>query len=124
MYELIHEDEHLLVVHKPAGWLTIPDRAGNKDSLLGALEKRYGKVFVVRGKAPTTPRLGSRFHPTSSTGPPPTRQASMGTASGRDASAGTRTHQKSPKQMAVARANSTASVVPKCHQLRLRCSFA
>ncbi len=47
MYELIHEDEHLLVVHKPAGWLTIPDRAGNKDSLLGALEKRYGKVFVV-----------------------------------------------------------------------------
>ena len=46
-YELLHEDEHLLVVNKPAGLLTIPDRAGNKDSLLGALEKRYGKVFVV-----------------------------------------------------------------------------
>ncbi len=46
-YELIHEDEHLLVVSKPAGLLTIPDRAGNKDSLHGALEKRYGKVFIV-----------------------------------------------------------------------------
>lgn len=46
-YELIHEDEHLLVVNKPAGLLTIPDRAGNKDSLLGALERHYGKVFVV-----------------------------------------------------------------------------
>jgi 23S rRNA pseudouridine955/2504/2580 synthase/23S rRNA pseudouridine1911/1915/1917 synthase len=46
-YELLHEDDHLLVVNKPAGLLTIPDRAGNKDSLLGALERQYGKVFVV-----------------------------------------------------------------------------
>ncbi len=46
-YELIHEDEHLLVVNKPAGLLTIPDRAGNKDSLHAALERRYGRIFTV-----------------------------------------------------------------------------
>jgi 23S rRNA pseudouridine955/2504/2580 synthase/23S rRNA pseudouridine1911/1915/1917 synthase len=45
--ELIHEDEHLLVVNKPAGLLTIPDRFGNKESLQGALERRFGKVFIV-----------------------------------------------------------------------------
>ena len=46
-YELIHEDADLLVVHKPAGLLTIPDRTGTQPSLLGQLEKVYGKVFVV-----------------------------------------------------------------------------
>ncbi len=46
-YELLHEDEHLLVVNKPAGLLTIPDRAGNKNSLHGLLERKYGKVFIV-----------------------------------------------------------------------------
>lgn len=46
-YELIHEDEHLLVVSKPAGLLTIPDRSGNKDSLLEALNKAYGRVMTV-----------------------------------------------------------------------------
>ncbi len=46
-HTLLHEDEHLLVVHKPAGLLTIPDRFGNKDSLQAALEQDYGKVFVV-----------------------------------------------------------------------------
>lgn len=47
LYELLHEDEQLLVVSKPAGLLTIPDRFGNKNSLLAALERQYGKVFVV-----------------------------------------------------------------------------
>lgn len=46
-YELLHEDEHLLVVQKPAGLLTIPDRFGNKDSLLEALQRQYGAVFTV-----------------------------------------------------------------------------
>ncbi len=45
--DLLYEDEHLLVVNKPAGLLTIPDRSGNKNSLLGLLERRFGKVFVV-----------------------------------------------------------------------------
>ena len=46
-YKVLHEDDYLLVVHKPAGLLTIPDRFGNKDSLQAALENTYGKVFVV-----------------------------------------------------------------------------
>ncbi len=46
-YELIHEDEHLLVVNKPAGLLTIPDRTGSQDSLHAQLERQYGKVFIV-----------------------------------------------------------------------------
>lgn len=46
-YELLHQDDHLLVVGKPAGLLTIPDRFGNKDSLQNALERDFGKVFVV-----------------------------------------------------------------------------
>jgi len=46
-YELLYEDDHILVVNKPAGLLTIPDRFGNKDSLVSALERHYGKVFVV-----------------------------------------------------------------------------
>ncbi|MBL7796893.1 MAG: RluA family pseudouridine synthase [Saprospiraceae bacterium] len=46
-YELLFEDDLMLVVSKPAGLLTIPDRFGNKDSLLAALERDFGKVFVV-----------------------------------------------------------------------------
>ena len=46
-YELLHQDDHLLVVGKPAGLLTIPDRFCNKDSLQNALERDFGKVFVV-----------------------------------------------------------------------------
>ncbi|MCB0525442.1 MAG: RluA family pseudouridine synthase [Lewinellaceae bacterium] len=46
-YELLHEDEHLLVVSKPAGLLTIPDRSGKGESLHGALSQRFGKVFIV-----------------------------------------------------------------------------
>jgi len=46
-YTILHEDEHMLVVNKPPGLLTIPDRTGGKESLLGLLERRFGKVFVV-----------------------------------------------------------------------------
>ena len=46
-YELLHEDEDLLVVNKPAGLLTIPDRNGEKDSLHAQLERKYGTVFIV-----------------------------------------------------------------------------
>lgn len=46
-YELHYQDDLLLVVSKPAGLLTIPDRFGNKDSLQSALERDFGKVFVV-----------------------------------------------------------------------------
>lgn len=46
-YDLIYEDEHIIVVTKPAGLLTIPDRFGNKESLVAALQLKYGKVFIV-----------------------------------------------------------------------------
>lgn len=46
-HTILHQDEHLLIVHKPAGLLTIPDRSGNNDSLQAALERDFGKVFVV-----------------------------------------------------------------------------
>jgi 23S rRNA pseudouridine955/2504/2580 synthase/23S rRNA pseudouridine1911/1915/1917 synthase len=45
--DILHEDEHLIVVAKPAGLLTIPDRFGNKNSLSAMLERKYGKVFIV-----------------------------------------------------------------------------
>lgn len=47
-YELIHEDEHILVVNKPAGLLSIPDRfQTEKENLVGLLQKKYGQVMVV-----------------------------------------------------------------------------
>lgn len=46
-YELIYADDDILVVSKPAGLLTIPDRFGNKESLSAALQQKYGKVFIV-----------------------------------------------------------------------------
>lgn len=46
-YDLLYEDDQLLVVSKPAGLLTIPDRAGNQNSLVGALKEKYGKVLIV-----------------------------------------------------------------------------
>ncbi len=46
-YELIYKDDDLIVVGKPAGLLTIPDRFGNKDSLLEALQRDFGFVMTV-----------------------------------------------------------------------------
>ena len=46
-FTLLHADDHLLVVSKPAGLLTIPDRAGNQQSLLAALQREYGHVLTV-----------------------------------------------------------------------------
>jgi RluA family pseudouridine synthase len=45
--DIIFEDDHIIVVNKPAGILTIPDRAGAPDSLLHMLQRRYGAVFTV-----------------------------------------------------------------------------
>lgn len=45
--DIIYEDEHLIVVNKQAGLLSIPDRTGSKESLLGLLERQYGKIFTV-----------------------------------------------------------------------------
>ncbi|TNE52737.1 MAG: RluA family pseudouridine synthase [Bacteroidetes bacterium] len=45
--DLLYEDDHVLIVNKPAGLLTIPDRFGNKDSLQAQLERRFEKVYIV-----------------------------------------------------------------------------
>ena len=47
-YEVVHEDDDILVINKSPGALTIPDRYDpHKANLLGLLGDRYGKVFVV-----------------------------------------------------------------------------
>ena len=47
-YTLIHEDADLLIVNKPAGLLTIPDRINpDKPNLVRALQRKYEKVMVV-----------------------------------------------------------------------------
>lgn len=46
--EYIYEDEHLIVISKPAGILTIPDRYDkNAPNLRAKLTRKYGKIFVV-----------------------------------------------------------------------------
>lgn len=45
---IIHEDDQIIVVNKPAELLTIPDRHDeNKPSLYAQLNAVYGKVFIV-----------------------------------------------------------------------------
>lgn len=47
-YEIIHEDESIVVVSKAAGVLTIPDRyQPEKYNLFDQLNRQFGKVFVV-----------------------------------------------------------------------------
>lgn len=46
--EILYEDAAIIVVNKPAGMLTIPDRfRASEIHLRGWLEKKYGKIFVV-----------------------------------------------------------------------------
>jgi len=45
---IIYEDDHLIIVNKPAFLLTIPDRyAIDKPNLFHQLQNKYGEVFVV-----------------------------------------------------------------------------
>jgi 23S rRNA pseudouridine1911/1915/1917 synthase len=47
-YKVHYEDDHLLVVEKPSGLLTIPDRSGKSSlNLLGLLQRQYGMVLTV-----------------------------------------------------------------------------
>lgn len=46
--EILYQDEHLLVVNKPAGLLSIPDRyIAEKPNLLHLLQQKYDKVLTV-----------------------------------------------------------------------------
>ena len=45
---IIFEDEAIVIVNKPAEFLTIPDRhAPDRANLLTFLTKKFGKMFVV-----------------------------------------------------------------------------
>ncbi|HEX5555945.1 MAG TPA: RluA family pseudouridine synthase [Chitinophagaceae bacterium] len=46
--QILFEDEDFIVINKPAGLLSIPDRHNDKlASLSGLLEQRFGKIFIV-----------------------------------------------------------------------------
>ncbi len=46
-YEIIKENEAFVAINKPAGLLSIPDRAGQELSLKQLLKERYGNIFTV-----------------------------------------------------------------------------
>lgn len=46
-YRVVHEDDAIVVVDKPAGLLTAPTPESDRGNLAGLLERRYGKIFVV-----------------------------------------------------------------------------
>lgn len=43
---VIHEDEHLLCLNKPQGWLSIPDRTGQEKSLLELAKQQYADIQI------------------------------------------------------------------------------
>lgn len=45
--EIIFENDHFVVVNKPAGLLSIPDREGVDISLKRILKDKYGEIFTV-----------------------------------------------------------------------------
>lgn len=46
-YEIIQENDAFVAVNKPAGLLSVPDRAGQELSLKQLLKERYGNIFTV-----------------------------------------------------------------------------
>jgi 23S rRNA pseudouridine955/2504/2580 synthase/23S rRNA pseudouridine1911/1915/1917 synthase len=45
---IIHEDDHLVIVNKPAPFLTIPDRfQKDKPNIYNQLQDHYGEIFIV-----------------------------------------------------------------------------
>ncbi len=47
MLDIIFEDEDMIVLNKPAGLLSIPDRFGKEHSLKSMLIEKYGSIFTV-----------------------------------------------------------------------------
>jgi len=45
--EIIFENEDFIVINKPAGLLSIPDREGKEVSLKNLLREKYGQIFTV-----------------------------------------------------------------------------
>lgn len=47
MLSILFEDEDMIVLNKPAGLLSIPDRFGKEVSLKSLLQEKYGEIFTV-----------------------------------------------------------------------------
>lgn len=47
MLEILFEDEDMIVINKPAGVLSIPDRFGKELSIKSLLQDKYGSIFTV-----------------------------------------------------------------------------
>jgi 23S rRNA pseudouridine955/2504/2580 synthase/23S rRNA pseudouridine1911/1915/1917 synthase len=45
--EIIFENEDFIIINKPAGLLSIPDREGKEISLKNLLKEKYGQIFTV-----------------------------------------------------------------------------
>ncbi|AEW03265.1 RNA pseudouridine synthase [Niastella koreensis] len=45
--EIIAENDHFIVINKPPGLLSIPDREGKEISLKDILQQKYGEIFTV-----------------------------------------------------------------------------
>lgn len=45
--DIIFENDHFVVINKPAGLLSIPDREGSEISLKKILRDKYGNIFTV-----------------------------------------------------------------------------
>jgi 23S rRNA pseudouridine955/2504/2580 synthase/23S rRNA pseudouridine1911/1915/1917 synthase len=45
--EIIFENDHFIVLNKPSGLLSIPDREGKDPSLKSWLKEKYGNIFTV-----------------------------------------------------------------------------
>lgn len=45
--DIIFENDHFVVINKPAGLLSIPDREGSDISLKTILKNKYGNIFTV-----------------------------------------------------------------------------
>ena len=47
MLSILFEDEDMIVLNKPAGLFSIPDRFGKEVSLKSLLQEKYGEIFTV-----------------------------------------------------------------------------
>jgi 23S rRNA pseudouridine955/2504/2580 synthase/23S rRNA pseudouridine1911/1915/1917 synthase len=47
MLDILFEDDDIIVLNKPAGLLSIPDRFGKDASLKSLLLEKFGNIFTV-----------------------------------------------------------------------------
>ena len=46
-FEIIHENDHFIVVNKPSGLLSVPDRSQSEPSLKDLLRQKYAAIYTV-----------------------------------------------------------------------------